>query len=140
MRGGRGGRPAAPATVRVYLSMVRALARDLGREAQAAEVRVPRHEPGPPETLTDVDYGNLLRVPDRRTIAGKRDYALSGSSGIAGCARPSCAACGPATCAARAQMPATTDSTVSVQLPDYVLPGGVLQDFLHGGRSYVACG
>ena len=39
-------------------------------------VRVPRHEPGPPETLTDIDYANLLRVPDRRTLAGKRDYAL----------------------------------------------------------------
>ena len=39
-------------------------------------MRVPRHEPGPPETLTDTDYANLLRVPDRRTIAGKRDYAL----------------------------------------------------------------
>ena len=74
--GGRGGRPATPATVRVYLSMVRALVRDLGREDEAAEVRVPRHEPGPPETLTDADYGNLLRVPDRRTISGKRDYAL----------------------------------------------------------------
>ena len=74
--GGRGGRPAAPATVRVYMSMVRALARDLGLDAAAEDVRVPRHEPGPPETLTDTDYGNLLRVPDRRTIAGKRDYAL----------------------------------------------------------------
>jgi integrase/recombinase XerD len=76
MRGGRGGGPAAPATVRVYVSMVRALARDLGREDEAAGVRVPRHEPGPPETLTDSDYANLLRVPDRRTVAGKRDYAL----------------------------------------------------------------
>ena len=74
--GGRGGRPAAPATVRVYLSMVRALAHDLGLDDAAANVRVPRHEPGPPETLTDTDYANLLRVPDRRTIAGKRDYAL----------------------------------------------------------------
>ncbi len=37
---------------------------------------MPRHEPGPPETLTDTDYANLLRVPDRRTLAGKRDYAL----------------------------------------------------------------
>jgi integrase len=55
--GGRGGGPAAPATVRVYLSMVRALARDLGREEEIADVRVPRHEPGPP-------------------VAGKRDYAL----------------------------------------------------------------
>jgi integrase/recombinase XerD len=74
--GGRGGRPAAPATVRVYLSMVRALARDLGLEHVVGEVRVPRHEPGPPETLTDTDYANLLRVPDRRTVAGKRDYAV----------------------------------------------------------------
>jgi integrase len=74
--GGRGGRPAAPATTRVYLSMVRALAHDLGREEQVQGVRVPRHEPGPPETLTDTDYANLLRVPDRRTLAGKRDYAL----------------------------------------------------------------
>ena len=68
--------PAAPATVRVYLSMVRALARELGLEEAVDDVRVPRHEPGPPETLTDTDYANLLRVPDRRTIAGKRDYAL----------------------------------------------------------------
>jgi integrase len=74
--GGRGGRPAAPATLRVYLSMIRALARDLGREDEIEGVRVPRHEPGPPETLTDTDYANLLRVPDRRTLAGKRDYAL----------------------------------------------------------------
>ena len=39
-------------------------------------MRAPRHEPGPPETLTDTDYANLLRVPDRRSLAGKRDYAL----------------------------------------------------------------
>jgi integrase len=76
LAGGRGGRPAAPATSRVYLSMIRALAHDLGRENQVEGVRVPRHEPGPPETLTDTDYANLLRVPDRRTLAGKRDYAL----------------------------------------------------------------
>ncbi len=74
--GGRGGRPAAPATTRVKIAMIRALARDLGREDQIEGVRVPRHEPGPPETLTDTDYANLLRVPDRRTLAGKRDYAL----------------------------------------------------------------
>jgi integrase len=74
--GGRGGGPAAPATVRVYLSMIRALAGDLGLDAAVDGVRVPPHEPGPPETLTDTDYANLLRVPDRRAIAGKRDYAL----------------------------------------------------------------
>ena len=74
--GGRGGRPAASATARVYVSMVRALARQLGREDALADVRAPRHEPGPPETLTDADYANLLRVPDRRSLEGKRDYAL----------------------------------------------------------------
>jgi integrase/recombinase XerD len=74
--GGRRGGPAAPATVRVYVSMVRALAWDLGLDEAVEGVRVPRHEPGPPETLTDADYANLLRVPDRRTSAGKRDYAL----------------------------------------------------------------
>ncbi len=74
--GGRGGRPAAPATSRVYMSMIRALARDLGLGEQTADVRIPRHEPGPPEALTNTDYANLLRVPDRRTLAGKRDHAL----------------------------------------------------------------
>ena len=74
--GGRGGGPAAPATVRVYLSMIRALARELGLDEAVDGVRVPRHEPGPPETLTDTDYANLLRLPDRRAVAGKRNYAL----------------------------------------------------------------
>jgi len=74
--GGRGGGPAAPATRRVYLNMIRALARDLGLEQEADHVRVPRHRAGPPETLTDTDYANLLRVPDRRAVIGKRDVAL----------------------------------------------------------------
>ena len=50
-------------------------------------MRVPRHEPGPPETLTNTDYANLLRVSDRRTIAGKRDYALLGDCGLRSAAR-----------------------------------------------------
>jgi integrase/recombinase XerC len=74
--GGRGGRPAATATRRIYLSMIRALARELGRHDVAAGVKVPRHTAGPPETLTEVEYENLLRVPDRRSVRGKRDYAL----------------------------------------------------------------
>ena len=61
--GGRGRRPAAPATSRVYLSMIRALARDLGREDQVEGVRVPRHEPGPPETLIDTDYAKPVARP-----------------------------------------------------------------------------
>jgi len=39
-------------------------------------VRLPSHKPGPPETLTAVEYDNLVRVPDRRTIAGRRDHAI----------------------------------------------------------------
>src|SRR3954447_4119137 len=74
--GGRGGGPAAPATRRIYLSMVRALARELGRHDVASGVKVPRHKAGPPETLTETEYENLLRVPDRRSVRGKRDYAL----------------------------------------------------------------
>jgi hypothetical protein len=91
--GGRGGRPAAPATARVYVSMVRALARQLGRDDAIADVRAPRHEPGPPETLTDVDYANLIRVPDRRSLAGKRAYAAAAGPGrlraaVRGAGRP----------------------------------------------------
>jgi integrase/recombinase XerD len=74
--GGRGGRPASLATRRIYMTMVRALARQAGLDAVADEVRAPRHQPGPPETLTDTDWANLLRVPDRRTQIGKRDYAI----------------------------------------------------------------
>ena len=40
LAGGRGGRPAAPATMRVYLSMLRALARDLGRGDELVGVRI----------------------------------------------------------------------------------------------------
>lgn len=74
--GGRGGGPAAQATRRVYLTMLRALAQEVGLDGVASGVRVPRHKVGPPETITDTDYMNLLRVPDRRSQIGKRDYAL----------------------------------------------------------------
>jgi len=42
--------------------------------ACASAVRVPSHRLGPPETLTVVLYGNLIRAPDR--LVGKRDHAL----------------------------------------------------------------
>jgi site-specific recombinase XerD len=74
--GGRGGGPASPATRRVHLTMLRALLTQLGRDGEAADVRVPSHRAGPPETFSAVQYGNLLRAPDRRTLIGKRDHAL----------------------------------------------------------------
>jgi integrase/recombinase XerD len=74
--GGRGGGPASPATRRAHITMLRALLIQLGRDDQAATRRVPTHRVGPPETLTTVEYGNLIRAPDRRTLIGKRDHAL----------------------------------------------------------------
>jgi len=50
--------------------------RELGRHDVAAGVKVPRHKAGPPETLSEMEYENVLRVPDRRSARGKRDYAL----------------------------------------------------------------
>jgi hypothetical protein len=47
--------------VRVYLSMVRALVRDLGLEDTAEAVRVPRHEPGPPETARGEQWNEKSR-------------------------------------------------------------------------------
>ena len=77
--GGRGGGPAAPATVRVYLSMVRAFARDLGLDEAVAGARVPRYEPGPPETLTDT----RLRQP----AAGSRSSHCGGQARLRAAAR-----------------------------------------------------
>jgi site-specific recombinase XerC len=56
--------------------MVRALARELGRHDVAAGVMVPRHKAGPPEALTEFEYAKMLRVLDRRSLRGRRDYAL----------------------------------------------------------------
>jgi site-specific recombinase XerD len=74
--GGRGGGPASPATRRVHLTMLRALLTQLGLDREASAVRVPSHRVGPPETLSEMQYGNLIRAPDRRTLIGKRDHAL----------------------------------------------------------------
>jgi integrase len=74
--GGRAGAPASLATRRVHMTMLRALARELGRPAVADGVRVPSHRVGPPETLAAQEYANLLRVPDRRSAIGRRDHAI----------------------------------------------------------------
>jgi integrase len=74
--GGRGGGPAALSTRRVQVTMLRALAGELGLDDVADAIRVPSHRVGPPETLTAGQYANLHRAPDRRSQLGKRDYAV----------------------------------------------------------------
>jgi integrase len=74
--GGRAGGPCAPATRRAHLIMLRALLKELGLEHRAGAARVPSHRSGPPATLTPIEYGNLIRAPDQRSTAGKRDVAL----------------------------------------------------------------
>jgi site-specific recombinase XerD len=56
--------------------MLRALLKELGLEQRAGGVRVPAQRSGAPETLTAIEYGNLIRTPDQRSTAGKRDVAL----------------------------------------------------------------
>lgn len=46
-----------------------ALLTQLGLEKDAAAVRVPSHRIGPPETLTAVQYGNLIRAAAARACA-----------------------------------------------------------------------
>jgi len=75
-RGGRGGGRASAATRRQRLVLIRALARQLGLETTAAQIQPLRHRTGPPETLTEAEYGNLIRAPDGRTRGGRRDRAM----------------------------------------------------------------
>ncbi len=76
LAGGRGGGPASPATRRQRLVLIRALARKLGLEAAAAQILPLSHRQGPPETLIDTEYANLIRAPDGRTRGGRRDRAI----------------------------------------------------------------
>jgi hypothetical protein len=115
--GGRGGRPAAPATVaRVPVDDSRARPRPCARRGRRRRAGAAATNPAPEHPHRHTDYANLLRVPDRRTIAGKRDYALLrilGDCGraLSGAPRPAC----PRSSAARARTPATTASTCAAR-------------------------
>jgi integrase len=74
--GGRSGKGLAPASMRVEVAAVRVLLRQLGLEALAERLSAEGHQPAPPETITPEDYDRLLRMPDRRTRIGVRDYAV----------------------------------------------------------------
>src|SRR3954453_4740804 len=74
--GGRRVGPVAPHHAAHLPLHDQTLARQLGRRDVAAGVNVPRHKAGPPETLSEIAYENVLRVPDRRSVRGTCDYAL----------------------------------------------------------------
>jgi integrase/recombinase XerD len=82
--GGRSGEGLAPASMRVEVAAVRVLLRHLGLDEFAARLSAEGHQPAPPETITPEEYDRLLRMPDRRTRIGIRDYAILRVLGEAG--------------------------------------------------------
>ena len=66
----------SPATIAKHLSALRTLADALGADPQIAKVRSQTVARGQPRALSGDEYARLLRMPDRRTIRGKRDVAL----------------------------------------------------------------
>lgn len=82
--GGRNGKGLAPASMRVEVAAVRVLLRQLGLDQFADRLSAAGHEPAPPETITPEEYDRLLRMPDRRTHIGVRDYAVLRVLGEAG--------------------------------------------------------
>ncbi len=76
----------SPATIAKHLSALRTLASELGVE-RVRDVRGQRVARGEPRALTAQQYARLLRMPDRRTSAGKRDLALLHLLGTAGLRR-----------------------------------------------------
>jgi len=73
----------SPATIAKHLSALRTLASELGVE-RVRDVRGQRVARGEPRALTTQRSARLLRMPDRRSTAGKRDLALLHLLGAAG--------------------------------------------------------
>ena len=76
----------SPATIAKHLSALRTLASELGVE-RVRDVRGQRVARGEPRALTAEQYARLLRMPDRRSTAGRRDLALLHLLGTAGLRR-----------------------------------------------------
>jgi integrase/recombinase XerC len=74
--GGHRGTGVAPATLRVELAALRALARQAGRGDLADALHAPGGKPAPPETITRAQYERLLAMPDHTTRIGRRDHAI----------------------------------------------------------------
>lgn len=76
----------SPATIAKHLSALRTLAAALRIEG-VGSVRGAKVARGEPRELTAEQYARLLRMPDLRTTAGKRDHALIHLLGTAGLRR-----------------------------------------------------
>ena len=81
----------SPATIAKHLSALRTLAAALGSD-DVRSVRGAKVARGEPRALSAEQYARLLRMPDRRTIAGNRDLALLHLLGTAGLRRAEAAA------------------------------------------------
>lgn len=66
----------AASTVAVYLSAVRGFAAAIGADPMIKHVKAPRRDPGEPKALSAAEVQRLLKMPDRRTMRGVRDYAV----------------------------------------------------------------
>jgi site-specific recombinase XerD len=77
----------SPATIAKQLSALRVLAAELGADAGVQLVKGARVARRDPRALTADEYARLLRMPDRRTRAGRRDLALLHLLGDAGLRR-----------------------------------------------------
>ena len=84
----------SPATISKHLSALRTLATALGTDGVAgvAGVRGAKVARGEPRALSAGQYDRLLRMPDLRTTAGKRDLALLHLLGTVGLRRAEAAA------------------------------------------------
>ena len=76
----------SPATIAKHLSALRTLAAALGTDG-VRTVRGAKVARGEPRALSAEQYARLLRMPDLRTTAGKRDLALLHLLGTAGLRR-----------------------------------------------------
>lgn len=63
-------------TVAVYLSAVRGFAAAVGADPMIQHVKAPRIAPGAPRALSKEEVDRLLKMPDRRTMRGVRDFAV----------------------------------------------------------------
>ena len=81
----------SPATIAKHLSALRTLAIALGTDG-VATVRGAKVARGEPRALSAEQYSRLLRMPDLRSTAGKRDLALLHLLGTAGLRRAEAAA------------------------------------------------